>query len=300
MDIRSRPYRIDDFHAVRKLLQTSYQLTGALHNWSLRRWDGWHYHRADLSQISTNCIFVWENEAGEIVAVLHPEYKGSAFIEIHPHYRQLEEEMLVQAEDCLLVIVGYQPERKLHFWVRESDTSRQKILEKHHYDGLPHFAYIRKRMMTRPVPELSLADGYKIRPMRFDDGDRAQMANLLNAAFGRSIHSAKEYANFQTAPCYRADLDMVVVAPDGTFAATAGVTIDDMNSYGEFEPVCTHPVHQRKGLARAVMTAGLHNLQHLGIKDAYVSAGDNPIANDLYEKMGFIHAEKIRLWQKIW
>lgn len=300
MEIHSRPYQNNDFAAVRKLLQISYQLTGTLHNWSLRRWDGWHYHRANLNEVNTSCTFVWENEAHELLAVIHPEYEGSAFIEIHPDYRHLEEEMIIRAEGCLLVIVGYQPERKLHFWVYESDISRQKILENRQYDALPHFAYTRHRMMIRAIPELRLAEGYEIRPMRFENSDREKMANLLNAAFGRSIHSAEEYANFQTAPCYRAELDLVVVAPDGTFAATAGLTIDEMNCYGEFEPVCTHPAHQRKGLAQAVMVAGLYNLQRLGIKDAFVGAGDNPAANELYEKMGFIHAEKVRLWQKIW
>lgn len=299
MEIRSRPYESSDFEAVRGLLQISYKLTGGLHNWSLRRWDGWHYHRADLDATDTGCFMVWEND-GEMIGIVHPEYEGSAFIQIHPHYRHIEEEMIIHAEDCLPVNVNNNSERKLHFWVYESDTERQKILKKRNYDALPHFGYKRYRKLRKTIPKVALANDYQIRPMRFDDDDHEKMATLLNAAFGRTFHSAKEYANFQTAPCYRPELDLVVVAPDGTFAATAGLTLDEENSYAEFEPVCTHPEHQRKGLARAVMAAGLRNLRRLSIKTVYVGAGDNPPANALYVHMGFTSAEKVRLWQKIW
>jgi len=300
LEIRSRPYRDSDFDAARRLLQETYKLSGVLHNWSLRRWDGWHYHRADLSEKDTSCFVVWENENDEMIGLLHPEYEGSAFIEIHPAYRHIEEEMIIAAEECLPVNLNGGFERRLHFWVYETDIERQKLLENRNYDASPNFGYKRYRKLAKTIAQVSLAEGYQIRPMCFDADDCEKMANLLNAAFGRSFHSGKEYANFQTAPCYRPELDLVVVAPDGTFAATAGVTIDELNNYAEFEPVCTHPEHQRKGLARAVMAAGLRNLRRLGIKKVYVGAGDNPPANALYVHMGFTSAEKVRLWQKIW
>jgi ribosomal protein S18 acetylase RimI-like enzyme len=298
--ITSRLYQSDDYEKVRKFLQTSYSMTGCLHNWPLRRWDGWYFHRANLSEVDTSCFLVWENETDEIVGVIHPEYEGSAFIEIHPDYRHIEAEMIAWAEECLPVRIDGSAERKLHFWIYEWDIQRQTLLKERGFEALPHYGYTRQRLMVSRIPSIELAEGYTIRAMRFDDKDCAKMADLLNAAFGRSIHSAAEYANFQTAPCYRVELDSVVIAPDGRFAATAGVTLDEANHYAEFEPVCTHPQHQRKGLAAAVMAEGLRRLQCLEVAIAYVGAGDNPAANALYEKMGFIHAEKVRLWQKIW
>lgn len=300
MNISSRSYQKDDYEKVRKLLQISYGITQSLHNWSLRRWDGWHYHRADFSEADTSCFRIWENTIGEVISILHPEYEGSAFIEIHPDYRHIETEMIEWAERCFSILMKDSSERKLHFWVYESDLTRQTLLKKFNYEALPHYGYTRRRRIANTIPEMKLTEGYTIRAMRFEDDDRAKMADLLNAAFGRSIHSAAEYANFQTAPCYQIELDLVVVASDGTFVATAGVSLDEMNNYGEFEPVCTHPQHQSKGLARAVMAEGLHNLRRLGIEIVYVGANDNPVANALYERMGFIHAEKVILWQKIW
>jgi mycothiol synthase len=66
------------------------------------------------------------------------------------------------------------------------------------------------------------------------------------------------------------------------------------NGYAEFEPVCTAPEHQRKGLARALMVTGLSILRAKGIQTVYVdAAGDNPASNALYEQMGFTQARFI-------
>ena len=83
--------------------------------------------------------------------------------------------------------------------------------------------------------------------------DCQQIADLLNAAFNRTFHNPWEYQNFaRRAPSFRNELDLVAVAPDGTFAAYVGIPYDEANRLGIFEPVCTHPDHLRRGLARAL------------------------------------------------
>jgi len=50
---------------------------------------------------------------------------------------------------------------------------------------------------------------------------------------------------------YRADLDIVIVGPDGELASMALAWFDDRNS----TPVGNHPAHRQKGLANAVVSA---------------------------------------------
>ena len=126
-----------------------------------------------------------------------------------------------------------------------------------------------------------------------------RIARLLNAAFNRTIHNAEEYQNFaRRAPCFRVDLDLVAVAPDGSFAAYVGIPYDEANRWGIFEPVCTHPDHQRKGLGRALMSEGLLRLWQLGATDASVDTGDMVAANAFYTAMGFTEAYKGFSWRK--
>jgi len=89
---------------------------------------------------------------------------------------------------------------------------------------------------------------------------------------------------------YRADLDCVAEAPDGSFAAYTLCWYDDENRVGEFEPVGAHPDHRRRGLARAVNLDALRRLRAAGAERAIVLCrGDAgyPAAKLLYESVGF-------------
>jgi GNAT superfamily N-acetyltransferase len=146
-----------------------------------------------------------------------------------------------------------------------------------------------------------MAEGYTLRSTRPNDEDDCQrVADLLNAAFNRTFHTAKEFCMFAThSPSFRHDLNLVAEAPIGSFAALVGVTYDEANCRGIFEPVCTHPDHRRKGLARALMVEGLHRLKALGATDVYVETGDAVPANELYDAVGFAEAYRGHVWRKM-
>jgi mycothiol synthase len=166
------------------------------------------------------------------------------------------------------------------------------------YGGVTRHMRIGKQPLAKPV----IAEGYLMRTTHGEEmANCRRIATLLNAAFHRDFHTGEEFQNFvRTAPCYRDDLDLVAVAPDGSFAAYVGIAYDEDNRKGIFEPVCTHPDHQRKGLAHALMTEGLHRLRAIGAIEAIVETGDAIPANALYTGMGFTEVYKNYAWKKVW
>jgi ribosomal protein S18 acetylase RimI-like enzyme len=93
----------------------------------------------------------------------------------------------------------------------------------------------------------------------------------------------------QTWP-YRPELDCVLEAPDGTFAAYVLCWYDDANRVGELEPVGTHPDYRREGLGAAVCRYALQRLQQAGAMQVVVYAGgrdEDECARALYESIGF-------------
>jgi len=102
------------------------------------------------------------------------------------------------------------------------------------------------------------------------------------------------------APTYRADLDLVVVAPDSSFAAFCLIWLDTANALGIFEPVGCHPDHQRRGLTRAVVEEGLRRLHGLEARTASVNShrGDEAAAR-LYASTGFREIDCMEAWQKV-
>lgn len=157
----------------------------------------------------------------------------------------------------------------------------------------------RLRFGARPWPGASLPAGYRLRETRPDPADDQGIADLLNAAFGRTSHTAAEFRGFTaTAPSFRRDLDLVAEGPGGLLACYVGLTWDPANRRGIFEPVCTHPDHRRRGLALAVMREGLRRLRALGAADAYVESGSGEPPNALYDAAGFTEAYPGHYWRK--
>jgi mycothiol synthase len=136
-----------------------------------------------------------------------------------------------------------------------------------------------------------------VRNVRGDE-DLEQRAAVANSAFGSNWHRVETVRVLQRAPTYRQDLDLVVVAPEGTFAAYCVVWFGEANRLGWFEPVGTHPAHRRRGLAKAMMCEGLRRLRALGATVACVGCGTDEAANRLYESAGFSDFERDYHWRK--
>jgi mycothiol synthase len=97
-------------------------------------------------------------------------------------------------------------------------------------------------------------------------------------------------------PHYDPQLDLMVIAPDGTPAAGCICWVDPVNCVGLFEPVGTRPQFRRQGLATALMLGGLQRLRDRGMQAALVT-GDHPGTEEknteftssrfVYEAVGF-------------
>jgi GNAT superfamily N-acetyltransferase len=107
---------------------------------------------------------------------------------------------------------------------------------------------------------------------------------------GESSMTEARYRQIMETPPYRADLDLVVEAPDGTFAASALGWYDEHNRAALLEPVGTDPRHARRGLGAAVSPACLHAMRAAGATLAKVCPrGDaaHPVPRRLYHHIGF-------------
>lgn len=136
-----------------------------------------------------------------------------------------------------------------------------------------------------PVPEMP--PGYHIRSLRGPEDIPARV-EVHRAAFAPSRLTVEKYERLVTLSHYRYQDDLVVEAPGGSFAAFAMAWWDPDGRVGEFEPVGTHPDHQRRGLARALLRHGLRRFAELGARVVQVySDASTPASEALYEAVGF-------------
>jgi GNAT superfamily N-acetyltransferase len=89
-------------------------------------------------------------------------------------------------------------------------------------------------------------------------------------------------------PGYAPERELVIQAPDGTFAAFTVIWYDHLNRTGLFEPVGTHKDHRRRGFGRAIMMYGMQQMAAAGMEFAAVAHfGHNEAARGLYQACGF-------------
>jgi ribosomal protein S18 acetylase RimI-like enzyme len=168
-------------------------------------------------------------------------------------------------------------------------------------DGWPDAAFLADRswspgevMLTQYHQALDVEldpprvpDGYRIRTLTGPDDIPARV-EVHRAAFAPSKLTLEKYETLVRQDHYRFDRDLVIEAPDGSFAAFAMCWVDSVGSIGEFEPVGVHPDHQRRGLGNVVMRAGLRLMRAAGVRDAIVfSLRSNAASEALYRSAGF-------------
>jgi GNAT superfamily N-acetyltransferase len=303
-----QPYQTDDdYWRIREFLREA-SLLNDRHDfcWDLLRWDYWMWHiNENIFKFKLqDAIHLWEID-GKIVAMLNPDTRGEAFFQIHPEYREeiYLSEMLDVAEEKLSNIKEY-GKRELIVWVNEKDDAMKKLFSERGYVRSKFLAeHMRRRFFSTPLPDTVIPSGYTVRALG-DEHELPARSWLSWKAFHPDEPDEKYqgwewYKNVQRVPLYRRDLDLVAVAADGELAAFCTVWFDDVTRTAVFEPVGTHPAHQKRGLGKAVMTEGLRRAQRLGATLATVSSYGKG-AHALYESMGFTDFDLSEPWIKEW
>jgi mycothiol synthase len=303
-----RPYRSeDDYWRIRVFLR-EVSLLNDRHDyaWSLLRWDYWRWHvnenifKLDLPDV----ISLWESD-GQIVAMLNPDSPGEAFFQVHPAFREEEliSEMLDVAE-TKLPSTKDDGQKELIVWVNADDDLTKSLFSERGYVRSKFLAeHMRRRFFTTPLPAPVPPAGYTVRALG-DEDELPARSWLSWKVFhpdepDENYQGWEWYKNVQRVPLYRRDLDIVAVAPDGELAAFCTVWFDDVTRTAIFEPVGTHPEHQKRGLGKAVMTEGLRRAERLGATLATVSSYGKA-AHALYESMGFTDFDLLEPWIKEW
>jgi GNAT superfamily N-acetyltransferase len=137
-----------------------------------------------------------------------------------------------------------------------------------------------------PIDVPALPEGYSFRSASgFEDA--AALAEVHKASFGVDW-TPELYRQVMESPGYAPERELVIQAPDGTFAAFTVIRYDHLNRIGLFEPVGTHKDHRRRGFGRAIVLYGMQKMAVAGMEIATVANfGDSEAARGLYQACGF-------------
>jgi mycothiol synthase len=242
--------------------------------------------RYDPAEIMT----IWEDEQGLAAWLLVGPWHKSFDAQVRPDLRggDLEREVLhAAAARTAELMRRYDIDGDcIYADAFRGDTARVQLLADLGWekaDGLP---YVLNRTTIKATAVPPLPEGFAIRSAAGIE-DAAALAEVHHASFG-SGWTPESYRRVMESPGYDPQRELVIQAPEGSFAAFTVTWYDYRNATGLFEPVGTHEDYRRRGFGRALLIYGMQQMAAAGMKFATVANFEqNEAARELYRACGF-------------
>ena len=260
-------------------------------------------HPGDIGHFLSNQVaghdparycFVYEaNDDLEALILFYAIRSSSWALLVHPHRRKaiLEAALVAWTEQHLrhLLTVNGSAREWITSEALDCDTLRRDMLASRGYIAeLEYDYFLTTRSLHEEIPLPVLPDDFSIRAVMGEhEADAVQAVHV--SAFERAWQSG-EYLQVMRSSSFHIERELVVVAPDGRFAAFLVYWIDPISKSGLFEPVGCHPDFQRRGLTKALMNEGLRRMAAHGMTTAIVVhevPAYNPATTALYRSVGF-------------
>ncbi|MBD2771591.1 GNAT family N-acetyltransferase [Iningainema tapete] len=186
---------------------------------------------------------------------------------------------------------------RLRSGARDYRSDRIRILENHGFQSERYF-FTMERNLALAIEQPKFPQGFTLRHMNGEQ-DAQAWVELHNQSFidHWNYHplTVENHQHWLNEPTYRPELDLIVTAFDGTFAAYCHchISLEDNARTGRNEGwvgiLGTRRGFRRMGLGRAMLLSGLRRLQAEGIDTARLGVdADNPNgALPLYQSVGF-------------
>jgi ribosomal protein S18 acetylase RimI-like enzyme len=286
-----------EFDKMRCLIQDSYSASLRPLNWRLAMLENWNYTSAPRypHQYFTSRAHLWRESQGRLAGCLI-RYYDTVFPQIHPQDPALEDQMLAWAEENWFYYEGF-----LKTTALENDQDRKALLERRGYIDRGVHSHTRIYDLARDLPVTPLPPGFRIASLADEAGSPGWVARRVEverAVWNSPALDEVWFRGKASSPHYSPAWDLVVVAPDGCYAAFCLVYVDDRNRLAEIDPLGTHPAFRRLGLARAMVTETMHRARQEGLRYLYIQSDPDPDipANRLYASLGPLETYRDHAW----
>jgi ribosomal protein S18 acetylase RimI-like enzyme len=250
------------------------------------------YRRQMIHQSST----LWETEAGEAIAFAMVPFATSLRFGIVPEWRTMQLTRTILAWGVTLV------QERCHvpfLMVRchEQDTDLQAALTQEGFAPESH----QDVYMTRPLDTIPVAPdlpaGFRLQAGVTVE-EHPSYQGLHEAIFGHGMGMDEHFSS-----SYQPELDLLAVAPDGSFAGVCFCTMDQVADIENVERIggvwvlAVHPAYRRLGLGRTLLLSAMQRVCEHGASHMVLETEneDSP-AMKLYCAEGFQPGSPWRWW----
>ncbi len=255
-------------------------------------------------------VRLWTDEMGQLIAYAQmwiprqSEQSTSAdsflWFRVHPTVREwgLEPNILAWSEVRIWEVGRSRnlPAR-LQSSCRDSQGDRISLLQNHGFVYERCFLRM-ERSLTEPIPMPQFPAGFTLSHSQGQQDIEARL-DLHNQAFSDHWNfyptTIEELAHWETDENHRPELELLAIAPDGSYAAFCLCRMDREDNaqrgcqMGVISSLGTRREFRRQGLGRAMLLTGLQKLRLEGMEVAKLGVDTENVnlALALYESVGF-------------
>jgi len=249
-----------------------------------------HIYNGNKHYDPVELMTIWEDDQGMAAWLLVDPSHKSFDAQVRPDLKggELEREVLELAgERTIELMRKYEiASDTIYADAFRDDTGCNELLTALGWKPDHELPYVLNRTEINSIEVPELPEGFSFQSAKGIE-DAPALADVHNAAFKVNWTPAL-YRKVMESPGYDPERELVIQAPDGTYAAFSIIWYDHLNRTGLFEPVGTHKNHRRRGFGRALMLYGMQKMADAGMKFASVAHfGDNEAARGLYQACGF-------------
>ncbi|MFW9806828.1 MAG: GNAT family N-acetyltransferase [Candidatus Thorarchaeota archaeon] len=304
MSYKVRNYSYDnDLHSAQRFLWEIFKISGKHYTWVPSGLENERHGPCGDEDIreDDSKIRIWEyiDENGPtMVALTIMEPNGVFWMNVHPEHHELAREIIPAIEEQRRSSTKDKSKGlKIGTPIPVGFGSRINILKEFGFEDGGLCEHNQVRPLDLPPPDFQPPESYIVRQVKLPE-DFEPYSEAVNTVFSHCHMTEKLAMLYTEAGFYKDELDLVVEAPDGSFAAFVTVRIDPITKMAELEPVGTHPNHRGKGLAKAVCAEGIRRVQKYNPSCIVIlGAASTDAAARLYHSLGFIK-EDVHLWNK--
>lgn len=248
-----------------------------------------HIYNGNKHYDPVELMTLWEDDQGLAAWLLADPGHKSFDAQVRPDLRgsDLELEVLEYAYERTVELMRQYKITSdfIHADSFRGDAERRELLAALGWEPDNELPYVLNRSEINSFAVPALPDGYSFRSAMGIE-DAAALADVHNAAFG-PIWTPELYRKVMESPGYEPERELVIQAPDCTFATFSIIWFDHLNHIGLFEPVGTHKDHRHHGFGRAIILYGMQKMADAGMEFATVAHfGNNEAARGLYQACG--------------
>jgi len=273
-----------EYNLVKELLLEVETYPDIDNNWNPGRMDWWRYNyhaEKGVDFFQANAHY-WKTETDQVVGIFISEYgKDDFFIVVHPSFWELFSKVLNWG---------------LEFWARGKPkistavfTYGQQKIEQLMAAGFYEDGH-EENVRTYPLGQYDfsydLKPGFKL--LSFSDyGNYESRVKLVQNAFDNPTYSEARLRSLQSSPSYQAELDLVIVNPQGESVAYCMGWVEENNpKSGYIEPMGVHSDYRRNGFGTALAKECFKRLGNMGVESGWIVSNVEPdVSNFLYESL---------------